>query len=370
MTNSTSRLSGLSNMPSGKHDTHTLIGGVSCLDGGTRQARIPEKYQEALGRIPPPGSGGCHPALLGVANLGIMVGLTDGQIFADIKASVPTGSRCILDREILDAISKARREVTPQSTGVRYQRTPVPTRHYVTMPRTDWVAVRTKLIQVGDGAVPSDLWELSPWRPDLKPGYEDALAVFSLYSDHEWLFLGEKFDTTVRPVWEWRELIARQRQAAWPHIMPNPVDGQAHDIGNGKQSYRCDAAVSAFRYVLVEFDSIPKPDQIAFWHSVITKKLLDVALLLDSGGKSIHAWIRVNLPDRAAWNTVIGTQFYGPQGVFTVMGADKANRNPSRLSRLPGHYRNEKKSFQTLLYLNPQKENTDDRNSTCEGSLS
>ena len=122
------------------------------------------------------------------------------------------------------------------------------------------------------------------------------------------------------------------------------------------QSFRCDAAVSSFRFVVVEFDSIPKLDQIAFWYSIASKKLLDVAVLLDSGGKSIHAWVRVNLSDRATWDTVIGTQFYGPKGVFTLMGADKANRNPSRLSRLAGHFRQEKESFQTLLYLNPQKE--------------
>jgi hypothetical protein len=102
----------------------------------------------------------------------------------------------------------------------------------------------------------------------------------------------------------------------------------------------------------VEFDNLSKPDQFAFWYSVITKKLLDVALLLDSGGKSIHAWVRVNLTDRIAWDREIGNRFYGEAGVFTTMGADRACRNPSRLSRLAGHYRAEKSNWQTLLYLN------------------
>jgi hypothetical protein len=131
------------------------------------------------------------------------------------------------------------------------------------------------------------------------------------------------------------------------------LDGEAHDLGDGKTSRRCDAAVCAFRYAAAEFDNLTKPDQLAFWGAVISKKLLNVALLMDSGGKSIHAWIRVDLPDRNEWDRVIGGQFYGEAGVFTAMGADRACRNPSRLSRLAGHYRTEKASWQRLLYLNP-----------------
>jgi hypothetical protein len=101
-----------------------------------------------------------------------------------------------------------------------------------------------------------------------------------------------------------------------------------------------------------------KPDQFALWFTIISKNLIDVALLLDSGGKSLHAWIRVNLPDRAAWETEVGKRIYGPQGVFSCMGADRACRNPSRLSRLPGHYRAEKANWQSLLYVNPVKEGT------------
>jgi hypothetical protein len=114
--------------------------------------------------------------------------------------------------------------------------------------------------------------------------------------------------------------------------------------------------VCSFRYAVVEFDILSKPEQFAFWYSIITKKLLDVAVLLDSGGKSLHAWVRVNLQDRAAWDHEIGNRFYGEQGVMTVMGADRACRNPSRLSRLAGHYRAEKKNWQALLYLNPKRE--------------
>lgn len=308
-----------------------------------------EKYKSALAAIPQPGMG-CHTALLGAANSGIMAGLSDGQIFEDIREAIPAGVRRVPDREITDAIAKARREMIPYMTTKPHHRQmarPTP------KPLIDGPATRAKLIQAGAEAGPADLWELSPVRPEDKPSHRDALAILSLYQDEEHLYIGSPYDKLVRSAAEWRRIIDRRNEAPWPHIMPNPVDGHAHDLGNGKLSFRCDAAVSAFRYAVVEFDNLPKPEQFAFWHSIISKGLLDVAVLLDSGGKSLHAWIRVNLPDRATWDKEIGTRFYGPGGVFTTMGADKACRNSSRLSRLPGHFRREKDAFQTLLYLKP-----------------
>jgi hypothetical protein len=184
------------------------------------------------------------------------------------------------------------------------------------------------------------------------------MAALSLYSGEEYLYIGGKYDKVVRTVSEWRQVFESRQEASWPHIMPNPVDGQAHELSTGNKSFRCDAAVSAYRFVVIEFDELVKPDQFALWFTIISKNLLDVALLLDSGGKSLHAWVRVNLPDRAAWETEVGKRIYGPQGVFSCMGADRACRNPSRLSRLPGHYRAEKANWQTLLYVNPVKEGT------------
>jgi hypothetical protein len=310
---------------------------------------IATKYRDALRRIPPPGTG-CHSALLGTANLGIMAGLSDHQILDDIRGSIPAGHRRVLDKEIHDAIRKARREVAPSTTCTTYR--PV---HRPTPPRPliDGEATRRKLITAGEGATAEDILSLSHIPIDPEPSHHHALVVLNLYDGDECLYLGDQYGKTVKPVSEWREIIQSRCVASWPHVIPNPLDGQVHDLGEGKRSFRCDTAVSAFRYAVVEFDTLPKPDQFAFWYSIITKKLLDVAVLLESGGKSIHAWIRVDLPDRNAWNREVGAMFYGDAGVFTVMGADRACRNPSRLSRLPGHYRVEKSNWQRLLYLNP-----------------
>ena len=52
-----------------------------------------ERYRKALATIPAPGGGGCHAALLGVANLGIMAGRNDSTMLAEIRASIPAGGR-------------------------------------------------------------------------------------------------------------------------------------------------------------------------------------------------------------------------------------------------------------------------------------
>ena len=67
-----------------------------------------------------------------------------------------------------------------------------------------------------------------------------------------------------------------------------------------------DAEVTAFRHVLVEFDEdengcvIPKPLQYA----ILLASKLPIAVLIDGGGKSLHAWVRVDARDRAEYRSL------------------------------------------------------------------
>ncbi|MCX8496715.1 MAG: AAA family ATPase [Akkermansiaceae bacterium] len=91
--------------------------------------------------------------------------------------------------------------------------------------------------------------------------------------------------------------------------------------------------VTTFRHALVEFDCdetgnrIPKADQ----YQTILESGMPVAALIDSGNKSLHAWIRVDARDAAEYKRrveVIWKHFAGKN-------LDTQNRNPSRLSRCP-----------------------------------
>ena len=101
-----------------------------------------------------------------------------------------------------------------------------------------------------------------------------------------------------------------------------------------------DNDVSAYRHVLVEFDDKPKAEQ----EQLLRSSGLPISVLIDSGGKSIHAWVRVDAPSRKEWDARRDLIY------SSIPGIDPKNKNPSRFSRLPGAWRGDQK--QKLLANN------------------
>jgi RecA-family ATPase len=95
--------------------------------------------------------------------------------------------------------------------------------------------------------------------------------------------------------------------------------------------------VTAFRHVLVEFDAAsdgsPLPKEIQ--HAAIVASGLPVTALIDSGNKSLHAWVRVEARDEAEYRRRVGKIW----DWFEGHPLDRQNRNPSRLSRCPDGWR-------------------------------
>jgi hypothetical protein len=141
---------------------------------------------------------------------------------------------------------------------------------------------------------------------------------------------------------EWIDLfrnksIPESKAGAWFRI--NPTNG------NGIS----DEQVAAFRFVLIESDLIPPEIQI----SLFSKLPIPICAIVKSGGKSIHAWVRIAATNAGQYRELVGNLF----SFLSPFGFDCSNRNPSRLSRLPGAQRtigatNDGK--QRLLYLNSE----------------
>ena len=134
-----------------------------------------------------------------------------------------------------------------------------------------------------------------------------------------------------------------------PHIIPNPLTGREHPLPDGKLSKRGDSAVASFRFAVAEFDTVGKAEQLAFWWGY---RSAPIVALIDTGGKSIHALLRVDAPSREAWERDIEQKLFAR--VLCPLGCDPQCQNEARLSRLPGHFRREKNAWQRLLYLNPE----------------
>lgn len=122
---------------------------------------------------------------------------------------------------------------------------------------------------------------------------------------------------------------------AW--IRFNPLDGKGIT----------DANVTAFRYALVESDAISVERQYAIYHELE----LPIAAMVHSGGKSIHAIVKIDAPDFKEYQKRVDFLYEVCKKNGLVI--DRNNRNPSRLSRLPGVTR--KGNPQRLLEVNTGK---------------
>lgn len=119
---------------------------------------------------------------------------------------------------------------------------------------------------------------------------------------------------------------------AW--ICFNPMDGGGRRNEN----------VTDFRYALVECDNM----ELGRQQAIIKQLELPCAALVYSGGKSVHAIVRVDAPDYAEYRRRVDYLYAACQK--NGLTIDQQNRNPSRLSRMPGILRGDKR--QTLLETN------------------
>ena len=306
------------------------------------QSPILQKYEAALRSCPHAGAG-VHSWILSCANLAAFAGLSPADAERDILAAMsrpPSPSA-----EVGAAVRKAFSEYKPGTTFT--PRTIAPAK-----PKPKPLTAAA-FVARGDGATESDWFDASPVRMDWEPGPRDAAALLRvLYRPGERVFCGERYGggEGVRMAAEWIAAFDDGRPVP-PHFIPNPLTGQEHPLPCGKLSKRGDSAVAGFLYAVAEFDGLSKPDQLAFWWGFRTAPIV---ALIDSGGKSVHAILRVDCATRADWEQEIEGKLF-PR-VLCPLGCDPACRNESRLSRLPGHFRREKNAWQRLLYLNPDPE--------------
>ena len=123
-----------------------------------------------------------------------------------------------------------------------------------------------------------------------------------------------------------------EEAGAWIRI--NPLDGK----GAG------DKNVTRYTYALAEADDMPIEEQ----KKLLINLKLPIAALVESGGKSVHAVVRVGASNKNEYEQRVRLLFSElAKHNFVV---DTNNANPSRLSRMPGVMRNGK--CQTLLAVN------------------
>lgn len=187
----------------------------------------------------------------------------------------------------------------------------------------DLILYLQTLYEPGDyvGYVTNDAWQTDDgkWVPSKGVYYRTAEELIT--SLHRYP------DDLGATVGDWKP-----EAGAW--IRFNALDGEGVRNEN----------VVSFKFALVESDAMPIDEQISMYR----KLELPIAALVHSGHKSVHAIVRVDAANHDEYRKRVTFlyDFLASRGVKV----DTQNRNPSRLSRMPGVTRNGQ--VQKLLGVN------------------
>lgn len=185
-------------------------------------------------------------------------------------------------------------------------------------PAQDLITYLELLFEPDDkvGYVTNDVWQDADGRWVPSKGVYDRTAAELIAS------VRKHPDDLGATVGDWKPQVG-----AW--IRFNPLDGAGVKNEN----------VTRFRYALVESDTLPVAEQ-----DILYRKLeLPVAALVHSGGKSLHAIVHVDAENYDEYRKRVEFLYdFLEKNGLTV---DKQNRNPSRLSRMPGVTRNGNRQY-------------------------
>ncbi|MDD2708090.1 MAG: hypothetical protein PHV34_08780 [Verrucomicrobiae bacterium] len=312
-----------------------------------RDRRIPSSTQEELDN--PETHGERHHQIVKITVALTARGFAPKEIFGLLRPNYDAdGPNPVPDEEIwavIEGIAKYDLSPNPSSDN-KLQRSKLPR-------IAPDEAVRNIRKFIGEfKCVEDEVRERSPCRVDGDPMGQAVTFLRELFKPDEWINLVWHFRVgpdgrpcpkygIVRRRAEWtlgmerRNGVPQGDAGTWVRI--NPLDGRG--IANSN--------VANFRYAMVEFDSIPLDLQLAF----LARVKLPIAAIITSGGKSLHAWLRVDAKDLNLYQAKVSDIYR----YLVPFGIDPANRNPSRLSRLPGARRTigaTGDGLQRLLYLN------------------
>lgn len=152
-----------------------------------------------------------------------------------------------------------------------------------------------------------------------------------------------------------------QPEGVW--YLAQPVSGgwNVKPGSNPREYTRRDyQGVTAWRYMVVESD---EKDIEPLWLNALAQLRIPIVAMYTSGGKSVHALVRVNAESKDQWEEMRGVV----RPLLTKLGADRAVFSGVRLTRLPGflrlgtgadskegYRRFPKPRLQRLLYWNPE----------------
>lgn len=140
---------------------------------------------------------------------------------------------------------------------------------------------------------------------------------------------GELINKLLRCDGKINEVLGDYNEQAGAWVRFNPMDGKGVKNEN----------VAQFRYALVESDNMDLEKQ----NAIVRELELPIATLVYSGSKSIHAVVKIEATNKEEYKKRVDYLYKICKK--NGLNVDEQNKNPSRLSRLPGFMRGDKKQF-------------------------
>jgi len=203
-------------------------------------------------------------------------------------------------------------------------------------------------------------------RSSLDPAQVTASGFLqALYPAGEKVVIFSVYKSQGQAIWPAEKVPTEGAEGVW--FLAQPVDGLAHPNprslgkdGQPKMSRRSEESVTAFRYIVLESDVSDMRD----WLGLLVQLPLRIEAIYTSGGRSIHALMRVDCATRGAWDEE--RKALAPVlNLLHIGGNDAGALSCVRLTRLPGALRLGKTDeagiyrrfpqpkLQKLLYLRP-----------------
>ena len=134
-------------------------------------------------------------------------------------------------------------------------------------------------------------------------------------------------------------------EGVWFLIQPVTGKWEIQTTGEGSRfGRRHGACVTDWRFLLLESDAAPE----SVWLRCLVQLPLRIAALYTSGGRSVHALVRVDADSKAEYDAARDVI----RNLLPIFGADPAAMTGVRLSRLPGCRRGDR--LQRLVWLDPE----------------
>lgn len=307
------------------------------------------KYEEYLTQLPSL-VGQRNLRILSIACLGHIAGIDATQCASDILSH--GGTPALTEAEVKRAVEKAYSSPLSETRILR--------------PTPKFSGIVRRLIDLGQSlGVHSvdDLRSCSPIAIPTEPRKQFSAWIHRLWSDDSYIYAGDRYGNKVTKV---SDLLARMTVIP-PHVATNAYTGKTGETMDGKQSQRAKSEVLNPHYALIEFDALPLDEQASFVRGYLAQQDNGAFLpgpivsVTYSGSKSLHTLIDLHAravgrfqrqPLIKSWTDSwyeIQAKFCSESDPMTE-NCDKACKDPSRLTRAPGHLRDNGK-MQELIYL-------------------